>query len=342
MPSLPSFLRSSKGSYNLVVDSKEPYNEEYSIKALLAEERSSVSGSSSSEQLPPYIRRPEEKKSYHGLFLGINIALFIFSSFLSILSGWPMLFPADKFNNTLLRGVSEHSPIFDQVHIPLTTIRRNGSFVNPDPLPIWRQPPSEEVDKAWARLSDISPVPLSSADVIKLGADPSKTARFPEVFGLGPDAHIGRIDIFHQVHCLDSLRRNIYFDHYYGDKFQGRKPDANHYIHVNHCIDVLLQNLLCTAPLNPILHYWVEGLEEPFPNFDDNHKCHDIDVILKWHEEKSIDLTTFRKKSRRPEGVYTKKLSQTYLNMLAHTDAIEHFKQNQASKEAKEAGYDGE
>ncbi|MCJ1308290.1 hypothetical protein MMC25_001943 [Agyrium rufum] len=207
--------------------------------------------------------------------------------------------------------------------------------MSPNPAPIWRQGPSPEVDKAWDRLANINPVPLSSADVIKLGADPSKTARFPEVFGLGPDAHIGRIDVFHQVHCLDSLRRNIYFDHYFGEKFQGREPGPTHYIHVNHCIDVLLQNLLCTAPLNPILHYWVEGLEEPFPNFDDNHKCHDIETILSWHEEKSVDLTYFRKMSRRPDDAYTKKLSQPYLDLLANTDAVKNFKEAQEENEKK-------
>ena len=86
---------------------------------------------------------------------------------------------------------------------------------------------------------------------------------------------------------------------------------------------------MCTAPLNPILHYWVEGLEEPFPNFDDNHQCHDFDSVLSWLEEKSVDMKYYRATMKRPEGVYTKRLSHTYLSLLDNSDAIARFKQIQ-------------
>ena len=86
---------------------------------------------------------------------------------------------------------------------------------------------------------------------------------------------------------------------------------------------------MCTAPLNPILHYWVEGLEEPFPNFDDNHQCHDFDTVLSWFEEKSVDMKRYRATMKRPAGVHTEKLSHTYLALLDRTDALERFRHNQ-------------
>ncbi|MCJ1415160.1 hypothetical protein MMC32_001491 [Xylographa parallela] len=329
MPSLPSVFRFSKQqqTYEAVGHMSEPYDEAYSIKALLSEETSS--DSNSSEHLPPYRLIPAPAKHVHTLFLVLNIVFFVFSAFLFGISTAPTLWPRDKFNNTLLRQTSEHSPIFDQVHVPFLKVKRNGSFVPTDPPSIFRQEPSPAVDEAWARLGRINPVPLSSADVVKLGADPAKTARFPESFGFGPDAHIGRIDVFHQIHCLNSLRREIHFDYYHGADFRDRKPAPDHYVHVNHCLDVLLQNLMCTAPLNPILHYWVEGLEEPFPNFDDNHQCHDFDTVLSWFEEKSVDMKHYRATMKRPAGVHTEKLSHTYLALLENTDALERFRHNQ-------------
>ena len=111
MPALSSvfrFPRGNKQEYKPVGNMSEPYDEAYSIKALLAEETSS--DSSSSEHLPPYrlIQGQQQQTYYHRLFLGFNIVFFCFSAFIFVISTTPVLWPGDRFNNTLLRQTSEH------------------------------------------------------------------------------------------------------------------------------------------------------------------------------------------------------------------------------------------
>ena len=108
MPSLPSVFRFPKQqqTYEAVGHMSEPYDEAYSIKALLSEETSS--DSNSSEHLPPYRLIPAPAKNVHTLFLVLNIVFFVFSAFLFGISTAPTLWPKDRFNNTLLRQTSEH------------------------------------------------------------------------------------------------------------------------------------------------------------------------------------------------------------------------------------------
>lgn len=122
----------------------------------------------------------------------------------------------------------------------------NGTFMIAEPASIFRAPPSPEVDAAWARIETQAPVPITRADVISQGQDPERAAKFPESFGFGPDAYIGRVDVFHQIHCLNRLRMHLKgnYDYYYAD------TDTNndyHDLHVSHCVYTLLQNLMCTS-----------------------------------------------------------------------------------------------
>jgi hypothetical protein len=46
--------------------------------------------------------------------------------------------------------------------------------------------------------------------------NPSLAAKFPDSFGYGPDAYITKIDVFHQIHCLNKLRRSLQPNYGYG------------------------------------------------------------------------------------------------------------------------------
>ena len=203
------------------------------------------------------------------------------------------------------------------MHIPLVEISRNGSFTNPPHPSIYRQPPSPEVDAAWARLGNINPIPMTSEDVQRRGVDPLTTAKFPASFGFGDDAHIGRLDVFHQIHCLDALRREIYFDHYYGGKFINDIPTPSHQAHLGHCLEIVLQALMCSASVEPIVHYWVDIQQVPFPNFNDKHICRDFDAILNWQEDHSVDVSYFASTVRKPYDVQVHHMSEAYKHALS-------------------------
>lgn len=103
-----------------------------------------------------------------------------------------------------------------------------------------------------------------------------------------PDGnYLGATEVFHQLHCLNLIRQHSYREYYDVD---GRRPPGltdspttlrNHLgeillimfwyreklTQVDHCIDILRQNIMCNGDISVITHNWVEGYQFPYPNF---------------------------------------------------------------------------
>ncbi|RAH53763.1 hypothetical protein BO85DRAFT_442082 [Aspergillus piperis CBS 112811] len=265
----------------------------------------SVSGDTQSEYdvslLKQARQRPQHSNRRLQLLLWLNATVFALSLFLFAMTVSIVRGTGDP--NHLLRKTSEYSPVFDSLEIPLISKKMNATLLEPDPLPIYRQPPSPEVDAAWNRLANINPIAISRDDVATLGRDPEQAAKWPESFGFGSEAYIGRLDVFHQIHCLDWLRREAYFDHYYGKKWPpGTPPSDMHRTHISHCTYLLLQNLMCNANVDIYTHYWADAQLNAFPDFNVNHKCRDFDAILRWQEENSVNVDEFAAIRKPPEA----------------------------------------
>ena len=159
----------------------------------------------------------------------------------------------------------------------------NGSFFAPPHSSIWRGDPSPAVDEAWDRASAFAYHAIRGADVLALGKDPGKTVKAPVSWGLGPDAHIVQIDVFHQIHCLNSLRKAAFHEHYHPP------TGALQVQHLKHCLHMLVQNLMCSANVDLITHNWIETQRHPFPDFSINHQCRDFEAVRAWSEEHKVE-----------------------------------------------------
>ena len=198
------------------------------------------------------------------------------------------------------------APILDLIDIPLLTKTMNGTLMDVDPVPFSRQAPSPSVDAAWDRISTRNPIVIGRSDVLALGKDPDNAARWPASFGA--DKYVGKIDVFHQIHCLNMLRQSLRwnFDYYYAAEFPpGKSVDTFHTSHVDHCVSILLENLMCTANVDIYTHFWMDAQVHAFPDFNINHKCRDFDAVLAWQEANSIPLEEFAKaRPRKGERVH--------------------------------------
>ncbi|KAI1201514.1 hypothetical protein F5X97DRAFT_331253 [Nemania serpens] len=190
-----------------------------------------------------------------------------------------------------VRDSSYFSPFFDRIDISYVTKRINASLADEDDS-IWRKPPSPEVDAAWDRVARLGYHAVTSADVVALGKDPEMTVRAPAEWGLGEDAHIIQLDVTHQIHCLNAVRKAMYPEYYPVRKLMKD-------VHPQHCLHVLLQNLMCDASVDVMTYNWMETQHNPFPDMSINKKCRDYDAVLKWHEEHLVPLTA---RVRKPEG----------------------------------------
>ncbi|EPS41535.1 hypothetical protein H072_4539 [Dactylellina haptotyla CBS 200.50] len=244
-----------------------------------------------------------------------NITLFIGTAFCyyeTFLAHSP--FPwYSKGMNGQLSAFSYYSPLLDVVDVPIKVEQINGSlFPGPSPS-IYRLPPSPEVDEAWETVSRVAMFNISTSDVVKLGKDPAKTVRLPESLGFPPETHLAQLDSIHQIHCLNALRKAVFFNYYFDAK-KKKKLNRLHWIHLSHCAGIILQNLMCQANLDVITLNWVNTQVNPFPDFSVNKKCRDFGAIKKWQDENKLSEELLRKIVRPKEYVELPSPIQDILN----------------------------
>ncbi|KAK1759778.1 hypothetical protein QBC47DRAFT_338200 [Echria macrotheca] len=225
------------------------------------------------------------------------------------------LFPT---KNRLLKATSQPSPILDRITIALLTKRMNGTLLDPNPS-IYRLPPSPAVDSAWDRIQTRNPIAISRADILRLNKNPSDAARFPSSWGYGPDdGYIAKIDVFHQIHCLNTLRKHLVFNYPYYFPPSSSSSSSSHQfaeLHVSHCVETLLENLMCTANVDLYTHFWMDAQEHAFPDFNIDHKCRDFDAVLAFQEEHSVPVEKFAE-VRRPEDYEVHVMSHEFKEVL--------------------------
>lgn len=201
------------------------------------------------------------------------------------------------------RATSAYSPILERFTIPKVTKTVNGSLYE-DPPSILRDT-SRAGDHEWFQIgTGVFPVVLSSKDVIRLGKDPALGVKIPEEHGYGEDAYIAQTDVFHHLHCVDMLRKEIY--HPWSGLDEAKKlkmgGERQHWAHVGHCIDILAQAIKCSGSVDMIMFNWVEGWDQPFPDFATQKVCRDFDALLEYVNSVSIPHEVFQAMKQPPKG----------------------------------------
>ncbi|KAF2439302.1 hypothetical protein P171DRAFT_370123, partial [Karstenula rhodostoma CBS 690.94] len=148
----------------------------------------------------------------------------------------------------------------------------------------YRGKPTPELDEQWLKLWDYREfdVPESAWPRMNRTADPT-IVRTPK--GGGAALLWG----MHQLHCLDWLRMWSYKDHYMAR--DGALPEHFHGLsdnlirtHLDHCIDVLRQDMMCHVDVTPyfIVYDETAPVGETF-DFSPHQKCRNFDKIRQWN-----------------------------------------------------------
>ncbi|KAG6103204.1 hypothetical protein E4U31_002976 [Claviceps sp. LM219 group G6] len=118
--------------------------------------------------------------------------------------------------NAELRATSSYTPIYDMIDLEPSIRRINGTVMPAGKLSIARQFPNPAADAIWTQdIELIRPIPVTREQIIKMGKDPDTVAKLEDDdWGLGDDAYVAALDVFHNLHCLNVLRQAAYATYY--------------------------------------------------------------------------------------------------------------------------------
>ncbi|KAF2653668.1 hypothetical protein K491DRAFT_694509 [Lophiostoma macrostomum CBS 122681] len=158
-------------------------------------------------------------------------------------------------------------------------------------------PPSIQLDAAWNRFTagkwiDGTPVVLS---VTEEEMSRSKNAVSPDtVAELGAENGGGRmatLEMFHQLHCLNLLRKWTYVDYYKSRDMAWSQAENILRDHTDHCINILRQVLMCNGDMGLVMFHWVRDHgPSPYPDFSTMHQCRDPVAILEMAEKNAAPM----------------------------------------------------
>ncbi|KAI1316447.1 hypothetical protein F5Y16DRAFT_406852 [Xylariaceae sp. FL0255] len=196
---------------------------------------------------------------------------------------------------SLCPSTEAYSPILRQIDLPRRPKQMDArlapNFTDPTAL-IYSFPPSPEVDAAWRRISARSVISVTRDDIVGIGKDPNTAVRMNPVWG-DPETYLGSVEIFHQIHCLNTLRKGLInnYDYYYGQKW-GWEPPIMFELHLRHCTNMLLQTLMCHSDVEIVTNMWSEAQPWPYADFGVIKQCKDFEKLLEWTESQQIDGAT--------------------------------------------------
>ncbi|KAG1891070.1 hypothetical protein F4604DRAFT_1704100 [Suillus subluteus] len=163
-------------------------------------------------------------------------------------------------------------------------VRFNGSW---DHRSVYRGSPSPHLEAAWGRVAiDGRLFDMTLEQLLRTGEEPAPSkARYPEEYG---GNYLATVEVIHQLHCINMVRQSSWGDHYLAHDLDFVQSPDKWRIHLDHCVEILRQIIMCRSDVTIVTYDWVEGLDDPYPNFNVPHQCRDLEKILDWVDGRRV------------------------------------------------------
>ncbi|CAG7554469.1 unnamed protein product [Fusarium equiseti] len=165
--------------------------------------------------------------------------------------------------------------------------------MNPS-LPLYFGPPSPAIDAAWEKLLHYQYPAVSEEEI---AMNPALSFSSNDRHPMTGKYH-GALDVFHNLHCLNMVRKQFDKD-YYGEmnmKKRYERPqssiDAAEKDHLYHCMNHIRQSLQCRPDLSPAaMHVFkdTDGSQFILGNAK-SHSCYNWQSIMDWAEARESTL----------------------------------------------------
>ncbi|EHK19642.1 uncharacterized protein TRIVIDRAFT_46478, partial [Trichoderma virens Gv29-8] len=144
---------------------------------------------------------------------------------------------------------------------------------------------SDEVNERWNSLfNDIGISQIPAAMAARLPNATTPTAHDPNLYMV-------ELDVFHQLHCLNFMRKIVYPEVFKIDLTSGSEEAEDNIYHLEHCYDQLRQSIQCASDVGTIYWEWSEQKQKMFGNLRTTHTCRDFEKIREWAARHRLDET---------------------------------------------------
>lgn len=106
-----------------------------------------------------------------------------------------------------------------------------------------------------------------------------------------PKQYMVELDVFHQLHCLNFMRKIVYPDIFKIDLTPGTEEGEDNIYHLEHCYDQLRQSIQCASDVGTIYWEWSEPKQKMFGNLRTTHTCKNFEKIREWAAQHKLDET---------------------------------------------------
>jgi len=153
-------------------------------------------------------------------------------------------------------------------------------------------PPTDAVDDAWTDLYKDALSAIPGSEMMQMVNASDKIA------GLD-DRYLIQLDIFHQLHCLNTLRKIAWPERYpYVTEQRASAAHAMKVDHIDHCINSIRESLMCNADLSPDV--WQVDPRDKVSKiqFNSVHTCRDWSSIQEWAHGARSPIFEFSDKTK--------------------------------------------
>ncbi|KAK6811552.1 hypothetical protein RU639_012697 [Aspergillus parasiticus] len=185
--------------------------------------------------------------------------------------------------------LSSYSPVIDAGIIRYTSYNIAGDFEQPS---VYRGRPTNQTEAAWNKLFMAPAINIPETKLPLLNRSSTVSwLRTPKKRG---DGYVGYLEVFHQLHCLHMIRLQIYQKEYEEEfgypasQFESQDTAVTS-THIDHCLETLRLNMMCTADVTPVLI--VADDTAPlgrYVDFNTMQKCRNFWDIRAWVDQNKV------------------------------------------------------
>ena len=133
----------------------------------------------------------------------------------------------------------------------------------------------------------------------------------------GKAGYVADMDGLHQLHCLNLLRKSLFFNYEYysshshpshpggsGEFREFSNPPLHVRAHINHCVDALRERIMCAADSEVLPYYWRDMQGFTIPDFAVTRQCRSFESLRRWAEEHQLEDWGWEYRLTTPEDAF--------------------------------------